>query len=248
MIYVDESIQDRLGYIVTAFVYAAEDPCFLVAQALTRAGLTPGREEYKSGARMTDKTNLQMLRTELFDILCERCRIGVLLSPSADRRNLGLHVVSTVLELVRANGLATPETVFVDEGITLRGCIAQEQALRFMEGCDSKVILGLQLADCAAYHCSYVLRERVQGSPKVQTYGAEDGFSEEIEVPLGWTMRTALRYAFFREEKDWDTFEDDSFLERKLVGYGAFVAGAVPDDIAQEFQREFGQVWLGCVH
>ena len=93
-----------------------------------------------------------------------------------------------------------------------------------------------------------MLRERLQGSPKVQTYGPEAGFIDEIEVELGWAMRTDLRYAFFREEKDWVTIEDGSFLERKLMGYGAFVAGAVPEHIVVAFQRELGQVWLGCVH
>ena len=145
MIYVDESIQDRLGYIVTVFVYAAEDPHLLVAQALTTAGLAPLKDEYKSGARMTDKPHLQALRSELCDILRERCRIGMLLSPSADRCNLGAHIVSTAGELVRANGLATPETILVDEGIALQGCVAGQQGLRFVEGCDSKTAMSQNL-------------------------------------------------------------------------------------------------------
>jgi hypothetical protein len=48
--YIDESIHTDLGFIVTAFVSAKEDIDSNISSALTKAGLTPGIDEFKSGS------------------------------------------------------------------------------------------------------------------------------------------------------------------------------------------------------
>jgi hypothetical protein len=54
MIFVDESIQHALGYICVGFAYCEGSPDDLVRSAIREAGLVPGVDEYKSGARMVN--------------------------------------------------------------------------------------------------------------------------------------------------------------------------------------------------
>ena len=53
-VYVDECIHDRLGFTVTAFVFATSDLTESISR-LVDAGLIPKRDEFKSGEYMANK-------------------------------------------------------------------------------------------------------------------------------------------------------------------------------------------------
>ena len=54
--YLDESIHEKAGFIIGAFVYHKTDITPLVFAALAEVGLRPGIHEFKSGARMIAPT------------------------------------------------------------------------------------------------------------------------------------------------------------------------------------------------
>ena len=251
MIYVDESIQESLGYICTAFVHCPEDPSSAIATALERARLVPYVDEYKSGARMVSQPGLQSLRDELASLIQRTARIAVLVTPAAERGQLGKYVIEALIQLIQANSLPADEECYVDAGIVTRSAADAAYAtfgLKVMPDTDSRLVLGVQLADHAAYHLSYILKAELEGEKKKLRVGFESGFADEFDAELGWALRTSLRYAFFHEDKVWDDELHDLNYMHKVLGYGAFLLGSVDERIRVAFLKNFDELWLGCIH
>lgn len=163
MIYIDESIQSDLGYICTAFVYAKESIDSDVNDALLTAGLIPGENEFKSGARMEGKPHLHKLREDLLGIIQAKTIIGVLITSVTHRETLGNEISNTLVKLIEANKLSNLEKIYIDQGIRIGNIPSlrkiQELGIKVYQNSDSKKVFGIQLADHVAYNCSFVLRE-----------------------------------------------------------------------------------------
>jgi hypothetical protein len=252
VIFVDESVQQRHGYICTAFVYCTHHPHDGIASALLRAELKPGRDEFKSGARMDGRPQLHTLRRDLLQIIQRDTSIGLLITPDDNRRHLGADVATTLRRLIEANELVANQEVFLDEGLPIAGsqdlAWLQRSGAKIRTRCDSRKVLGIQLADHAAYHCSYMLKEKIEGPTKFMTVGDEGGYSPPIEAELGWVFWTDLRYAFFKEPKPWDDDAGDYNYMHKLLGYGAFVSERCSHPLKQHAREAFESVWMGCIH
>ena len=87
--YFDESIQERAGFIVGAFVYSGNDLTPSVFAALTEAGLQPGIDEFKSGVRMATHPEQARARDLLRGLLMN-VRVGIIVVPSSERPSLGI--------------------------------------------------------------------------------------------------------------------------------------------------------------
>jgi|GEM_PF-1120231 len=252
MIYIDESIQADLGYICTAFVYAKESVDDDVADALVRAGLVPGEDEFKSGARMDGKPHLHKLREELLEVVQAKTIIGILITSVECRETLGNEISDTLLKLIDANDLLKIENVYVDEGIKIAQIPSlkkiEDRGIKVHQGSNSKNIFGIQLADHAAYNCSFVLREELLGPKKFIRIGAESGYLDPFDAELGWVIWTDLRHNFFMEDKDIEKCEGDQFFSRELLGKGAFVSEFLPSKLKIKAEEVFDFVWIGCIH
>jgi hypothetical protein len=86
-IYVDESIHDRDGFIVTSFVFDQNSLEDVVATCLRSHGLVPGIDEFKSSSTMHNSPPLRGLRAAMKRIVVHSdLRIALLiLHPSSDR-------------------------------------------------------------------------------------------------------------------------------------------------------------------
>lgn len=252
MIYIDESIQLDLGYICTAFVYAKESVDADVSNALITAGLIPGKDEFKSGARMEGKPHLHKLREELLELIQAKTTIGVLITSVKRRGSLGNEISDTLLKLIDVNNLSSVEKIYVDEGIRIDDIPSlkkiKEKGIKVYQSSDSKKVFGIQLADHAAYNCSFVLREELLGPKKFIRIGAESGYLDPFDAELGWVIWTDLRHNFFMEDKDFDECVGDQFFSRNLLGVGAFVSEHLPDDLRVKAEEVFDFVWVGCIH
>jgi hypothetical protein len=250
VIYVDESIQESLGYIATAIAYCEVNPAPLVASALLRAGLNPNVDEYKSGVRMQSAPALRMLRDEIVAIARDHARIAVLFTPNSERGRLGEYLLEALAEMLSANSLPISQHCFIDEGIALPDSEARRQlqlgGMTIWPDSDSRHVLGLQLADCAAYHASYVLKAELQGSDKQVRLGAEDGYEDSVDAELGWVFRTQFRYAYLTDTRLKP--DCDVELEPSMRGYGSFIRGVLPEAVSSAIGKCFGRLWLGCVH
>lgn len=169
--YFDESIHERGGFILGAFVYGP-DPADRVHTAIQAVGLEPGRDEYKSSMNMSANPQFQALRRELRRILTWDYRYGVVVLPSEVRSTLGREALIGLAKICRANGLdAERQVAHFDEGIfatvTEAARLAKELGLPaccdLLPEQDSRCVLGLQLADLVAHTCATMLLETLAG-------------------------------------------------------------------------------------
>lgn len=244
MIFVDESIQQDLGYICLGFAYCEQTPDEAVNSALLQAGLTPTLDEYKSGARMVHAQGLHDLRDSINRIVLERCMLGLYIGSVSERPNLLASVVATADQIVQRNLLPQPQVVFVDEGIL--GPVMPAATTILKTNCNSKLIAGIQLADFVAYHCSYLLKCAVTGKQKKVLIDSEPHPLGGKEVDLDWIVRTDLRRKFFVEYRNTDEIEGDDWFF-KLAGYGAFFSDKLPPEVKAAAEETFDSMYFGCV-
>lgn len=246
MIYVDESIQHELGYICVAFAYCESSPDEAISSALIDAGLTPGVDEYKSGARMAESAALHSLRERIAWTVLEQCKLGVYIAHVSERPNL-LRAVSEIAEkIVLRNNLQTPQTVLVDQGILGQVAQRDQSVINLIPNCDSKKIFGIQLADYVAYHCSYLLKAAITGHTKTTKIEESPHPLTGEEVDLDWILRTEMRRNFFVEYRNpHEIVGDDWFF--KLAGYGAFFSPALAPGVLRAAQQTFNSMYFGCV-
>lgn len=205
MIFVDESIHKDLDLICVSFVHSTEDPHPDIERALKHAGLEPGLDEYKSGVRMVGKPHLHGLR-DAIGAIAMGCRFAVYVAPLSELARLRASVVDVGTSIVRANSLAKPQSLFLDEGMAGRySCDPSELVVH--AGCDSKHRLGIQLADYVAYHCALLLKTRLTGVVKNHKMDDTPHPLAGEEVPLDWLVRTEMRRQFFHEPRDFERIE-----------------------------------------
>ena len=244
MIFVDESIQDSLGYICVGFAYCKESPDEAINDAIAQAGLIPGTDEYKSGYRMANSSPRHQLRDSVYQIVLERCKLGLYIAPVSERPTLRNSVVSIVEKIIRHNELMLPQAVFVDEGIL--GNVKPSSEIQVEFDCDSKSVPGIQLADFVAYHCSYLLKCTLSGvSKKILVEEAPHPLTGE-EVDLDWMVRTNFRRHFFVEQRNLEEITGDDWFF-KLAGYGAFFSPGLSPKVLRAAEETFDSMYFGCV-
>ncbi|MYN04400.1 DUF3800 domain-containing protein [Pseudoduganella sp. DS3] len=245
MIFVDESIQNELGYICVGFAYCTETPDTLVNEAIALAGLTPGIDEYKSGYRMEGSSERKSLRDSVYEIVLQRCKIGVYIAAIHERPALGTAIIESAAKIVQVNGLDKPQAMFVDEGISVKGKIPE--FIQLTSNCDSRKVPGIQLADFIAYHCSYLLKCALSGTSKkiLISHDAPYPVAGE-EVELDWILRTDFRRHFFVEERRIEEIKGDDW-SFKLAGYGAFFSPQLNENLRKAAEATFDSMYFGCV-
>ncbi|WP_332854537.1 DUF3800 domain-containing protein [Duganella sp. S19_KUP01_CR8] len=245
MIFVDESIQQELGYICVGFAYCSELPDVFINQAIAQAGLVPGVDEYKSGYRMAGSTTRKALRDSISDLVFEKCKLGIYIAAIEERPVLGNAIVDTVTRIIDANNLVTPQEVFVDGGIAVSSQLPGH--MRLTSNCDSRKVPGIQLADFVAYHCSYLLKCALTGtSKKILMSEHESHPVAGQEVELDWILRTNFRRHFFVEVRNIEEIKGDDWFF-KLAGYGAFFSPQLSETVRQAAETTFDSMYLGCV-
>lgn len=252
-IYIDESIHEEEGFIVSSYVAIRDCLDELIAASLSRAGLVPYHHEFKSRMPMDGHPELQSLREELFGIILKHARLGFLVSSSTRRKYLGSEIVFTGDKLIQQNSLKPSDLIFyLDQGISAPSPMPATERihnsqLRF--GQDSRTVLGLQLADLAARYGALLLLEKLRGTKKFVYVGKESGYDFGFDAELGWVIQTELRHKFFMEYKEWDESKDgDWYWTRHLLGHGVFLGVQVPEKIVAAVQEVYDTVWLGCIH
>src|SRR5262245_29840945 len=69
VMYVDESIHERLGFIVSAYVYTSSTLDTTIAEALRPLDSSHGVKEFKSGTLMRQSPVMQDVRERLLDLV-----------------------------------------------------------------------------------------------------------------------------------------------------------------------------------
>ena len=244
MIFVDESIQHSLGYICVGFAYCKSLPDDAVNEAIASAGLAPGCDEYKSGYRMAGSSSRHVLRDSIYQIVLERCKLGIYIAPVSERSTLLTSIMDIAKELIDRNDLQLPQRVFVDAGIL--ESFEPSESFQVSTSCDSKKVPGIQLADFIAYHCSYLLKYKLTETSKKISIEACPCPLEGGEVALDWLVRTDFRRNFFVEQRNVEEIIGDDW-SFKLAGYGAFFSAGLSPQLRKAAEETFDSMYFGCV-
>ncbi len=163
--YIDESIHDRAGFMLGAFVFSKNDLTPLVYKAIKSCGLKPGVDEFKSSTIMSKNPIRQVLRNRINKLLFN-VKLGLVVVPSNERRNFGFEVLQGLNKIILCNELiGEKHHVYIDEGILFRDRAHMIENLELSNCCEihvdqnSIIIGGLQVADLTAHSMSIMLLE-----------------------------------------------------------------------------------------
>ncbi len=272
--FVDESIYDDLGIVVTAFIFADADLETHVTNALVDAGIDSPREEYKSSARMDTDLRMPAARNSLLDIAGRRSKIAVFFGPFS-RPRLGRQVLQAAQSVLLRNAIA-PATlsIYFDQEIfpSQEETDRLQSLFRYLGPCkmlgveDSRGRVGIQVADCVAHSFGQIIKAALTGKDKtIDIGGPNTGYPEGTEAPLGWALLMSLRYALLSRPIVYngeayvaecdpvvlDPVNDDpvDFGQHPiLLGWGVQIAPESGPELRQAVENELGRIWLGCIH
>jgi len=274
-IFVDESIHDGLGFVVTALVVPQSGVEDRVASALRNNGFLPEVDEFKSGAPMGSDPRMQRVREAILDIAATETKIAVFISPAAERNELGSEILRTLALVERRNGLSQGGLrVVLDQGLFRSRAHAEAEipkvtlpvAVVIEAEQDSKRRLGLQIADAVAHTVAQILRQELAAQKKTITIGLEHGYEDGTEVELGWVFLMSLRHAFFTRQLAYAHDGDKVDPERnpvvighdddpavfgqhpQLHGWGVFISDTMDPEVGRAAKALFEKIWLGCIH
>lgn len=255
--YFDETIQERGGFIIGAFVYSPNDVTPEVYSAIEQVGLRPRVDEFKSGTRMDRNPKQAELRSRLMEIL-SNTRVGVVVVPVTERELLGHHALLGLRKFLYANGLAQkPHSVFLDQGITVnrgsyKDLLGESGAFcKVHQSQDSKLIGGIQLADLTAHLLGGMLLESLGLVSKLVRAGESSGYDPDLEIELGFELWASLRYQFFKAPQP-----NPGAIPEDLIGglifdvesFGLHISDGCPPALKEVALQRFGTCYLGCIH
>jgi hypothetical protein len=253
--YIDESIHERAGFILAAYVYSAHDLTPLVYERLRSVGLEPGKNEFKSSTKMTTDPIQRTLRSELKEVL-RSTKLGLVVIPSTERYNLGAEALRGLNKILQANKLTNQRHhIYFDQGIVFRrhSDLTLELGMKnycdILVGQDSRLIGGLQLADLAAHTMSVMLLETLGVVTKTVKAGPNSGYDPDLDIEIGFEMWASLRYHFFTMDNI-DPEADDQLMAFTLDtgSYAVYISDSCTDNLRSAVEKRFGKCYLGCIH
>ena len=261
--YFDESLHDAHDFMLGAFVFARHDHATAaVASALEAAHLRVGVDEFMSRLPFADNFRLQQLRSDLIQYVARETKVGIVIAPRKERAHLGKHALEGLAKVAWRNALeCTSLDIEFDDGVfsSSTAALLQTEEIGFPENfhftyrADSKVSLGLQLADLVANAASRMLIETMTGHQKRVTLGEDSGYEEGTEAALSWDLKMMLRYSFFSGRLAEPPRNDEGRFEwhlplMDLRSFAVHTAGPLGDTLDEGVDSAFGRIWLGCIH
>jgi hypothetical protein len=248
VIYFDESHHEKGDFALGAFVVSTSDLSVDVEAAMIAVGFIPGQDEYKSRGPHAADERLRELRTRLFR-LAAGSKIGLLIAPFAERSHLGPRVLAALGHIVRENTLHEA-TAYLDQGLFrsanevahLLKATDLPTGVHVVAECDSRAVLGIQVADLVAHACSIALLGRMGVSDKL----IND--EEEGEYRLSFEMWARLRHNFFISTPTEPERQEAAQAGMLDSRGGLYIAPTCTSLVREMADDRFGQTWLGCIH
>ncbi len=230
--YIDESIHNKAGFVVTAFVFASGRFDRVVAKILSNSGLTPKQDEFKSSIRMDSNPKMRAVRDGLLTLAGSGSRVAVYIGPfdsfGFERDNLGKHSLQALQSILLRNSIKPSRlSVYFDRDIfpSEREAIRLHNMFHYLRPCriypceDSHDRLGIQVADAVAHSVAQILKEQITGKEKmVDIGGPGTGYPKKTMAPLGWELLMTFRSGLLTrpiayESEQYDAAADPVILD-----------------------------------
>lgn len=255
----DESIHPKGGFIVGAFVCTEREPTKMLRTALQDAGIQPGIDEYKSGAHVGRDPRQILARDGIDGVVGALARIALMVTPLVTPDILGEEALAALRIFLDANGLAQrSHHVYLDQGIFSRPTRAFELAagIGIPARCtlhpemDSRVVLGIQMADLVAHRTATMLLQELGVITKTVKAGDNSGYDADMDIDLGFELWAGLRRSFFVQpfDPDSDAYEEVPYPVVKVEPFGLYVSPLCGPALSHHVRERFGSMYLGCIH
>lgn len=254
----DESVHQRGGFALGAFVYTPWDPTVELKKALEAAGLKPGIDEFKSGAHVGRNPEQVKARKYLRRALRNCSRIALVVVPASESDALGREALAGLRTILELNKLdAGHHEVYLDEGLfsSRKEALDTADRLGLHSTCtlhpesDSRNVLGLQLADLVAHTASIMLLERQGVITKTVKAGPKSGYNPNLDIELGFELWAGMRYNFFSGDlPDPETLSSQLDFQVEVEPYGLYISPLCNPALAETVRQRFGHMYLGCIH
>jgi hypothetical protein len=272
--FIDESIYDSLGIVVTAFVFSDSQFESQVTEALQEVGINVPYEEYKSSARMDSNVHMRNARDKLLSLASQSSKIAVFFGPFS-RPHLGRQTLQAVQSVLLRNSIEPSSlSIYFDQEIfpSNEEAARLKAVFRFLEGSqiyaseDSRTRVRIQVADAVAHSFGQIIKASLSGKQKmVDIGGPNTGYATGTEASLAWFLLMTLRHALLTRPIVYngeqyspqcdpvvlDPVNDDivDFAQHPtLLGWGVQVAPESDTSLRQAVESELGRIWLGCIH
>jgi hypothetical protein len=254
--YFDESIHPTAGFILGAFVWYLADPSDQIQEALIKAGLRPGLDEFKSSARM-DRNPRQVKARDELAIVVHAARIGVVIDRVEHRREFGLEALCGLSKITATNGLPRREQqAFFDEGLVPDAEAFKQKAAQLqLNECtlhieqNSVGVLGLQVADLVAHTCATMLLAQMGLITKQIKAGDYSGYDPNEDIDLSFMLWAGLRRNFFAAPPpDPATWVSQLDFKVDVASRGLHISERCPPRLRDAALARFGSMYVGCVH
>ena len=256
--YFDESIHPRGRFVLGAFAYSEESLDNPVSEALRQGGLTPGIDEFKSGALMDRDPRQRQVRELLFEIARKFCRLGIVIAPAESRGVLGCEALRGLHKILSTNTFETiSHKAFFDEGIFLNasaalrasGDLFHGQPCSFQFEQDSSEILGLQVSDLVAHSSAIMLLAQLGLMKKRIKAGVNSGYDPDSDIWLDLTLWASLRPNFFAAPAPHpDTWKSQLDFQVDVASRGLHIAETCEEGVRRAALTRFDSMYLGCIH
>ena len=247
-VFVDDSIHDRDGFILTAAIITSDDLAPAIAQLLIEADLTLGIDEYKSHERS------RRLRGELGELLYDSgARIALAVTPRNQREAAGADMLALLAKLKDEGALGLSEvSVWLDEGLLTKSArewleCNPSHGLSIEAERNSKTVLELQLADLVAHTAATIIRCELGSISKMVPAGPNSGYDPDELFPLEFELWAGLRYNLAgqrTQHSDSDGVADSA----TCYAFGLFINEHCSPMVKDAAEKQLRTVFLGCIH
>lgn len=270
----DESIQESIGLVTTAFVFSDEGFHDEVGKLLAECGLDVSREEFKSSARMDNDARMKMVRDRLISLIRDKTKIAVFFGHFY-RPNLAKQSLQALQSVLLRNGIQPASlSVYFDQEIfpshqeakRLHGIFHFLKECKIFPKENSKTCFGVQAADLVAHCFGRIAKAEITGEDKeIDVGGDKTGYPEGDTAPLSWSLLMSLRYALLTRPvvysgNNYDVNSDPVILDPEnddvadyaqnpvLLGWGVQIDPKADTSVRCAIEKALGTIWLGCIH
>jgi hypothetical protein len=223
---------------------------------------------------MDGNPHMRAAREGVLSLCGSTARVGVFIGPY-QRETLGKHTLQALQSVVVRNGIRPSRLdIYFDEGIfpseregvRLHRLFGALRGARIHPRENSRLRLGIQVADVVAHSFGQILKEEMTGKQKlVDIGGPNTGYAPGQTAPLGWHLLMTLRHSLMTrpmvqngeaygaaaDPVVLDPENDDPVLYGQnpiLLGWGVQVAPEADDRMRAIVEHALGRIWLGCIH
>ncbi len=248
-VYFDDSIHDRGGFIIGAFVSLTKDPDTDLSNILINNGFDPNNDEFKSSTHFKECPKMIDVRDQLKSYVRNNCGISIIVLPRKNRDKLGAETINAFHKMVQFNTINDPMSIYFDEGIFKNIKDGQKIASQYsFDRCNfnfktsSVTCKGIQLADLVAHTCSVMLLDQMGLINKTIKAGDNSGYAPDTDIELGFELWASIRGNFFCKQK---AVSSPYYI---VEPYGLYISHLCSNSLSIKARERFGETYRGCIH